>query len=79
MIGPIVASIFMWLIGAGGLFAFTVLVHFVMIGFVIYRLRRRDVRSVEEHISFADTMRVGLTVSSVDSIFHEEAEQKTEG
>jgi len=76
VIGPIVASTFMWLIGPGGLFAFTALVHLVMIGFVIYRLRRREVRPVEEHISFADAMRVGLTVSSVDSMTHEETEQK---
>ena len=76
VIGPIVASIFMWLIGTGGLFAFTAIVHFVMIGFVIHRLRRREVRPVEEHISFADAMRVGLTVSSVDSMSHPETVQK---
>ena len=78
VIGPIVASVFMWFFGPGGLFAFTVLVHASMIGYVFHRLRRREVVPVGEHISFADAMRVGLTVSSVDSISHPETEQKPE-
>lgn len=77
VIGPIVASIFMRFVGTGGLFAFTALVHVSMIGYVLHRLRRREVAPMEEHISFADAMRVGLTVSSVDSISHPEAEQKS--
>lgn len=76
VIGPVVASIFMGFIGPGGLFAFTALVHFSMIGFVLHRLRRREVAPMGEHISFADAMRVGLTVSSVDSISHPEPEPK---
>jgi len=76
VIGPIVASILMGLIGVGGLFAFTAVVHLAMIGFVSHRLRQRDVTPIEEHISFADAMRVGLTVSSVDSMSREETEQK---
>ena len=71
VIGPIVASIFMHFIGSVGLFAFTLLVHIGMIGFVIHRLRHREVAPVADHISFADAMRVGLTVSSVDSMSHE--------
>lgn len=78
VIGPIVASVFMWFFGPGGLFAFTVLVHASMIGYVFHRLRRREVVPVGEHISFADAMRVGLTVSSVDSISHPETEKKPE-
>jgi hypothetical protein len=66
----------MWLIGSGGLFAFTALVHIVMIVFVIYRLRRREVAPVDEHISFADAMRVGLTVSSVNSMSGTDDESK---
>jgi MFS family permease len=76
VIGPIVASTFMWLMGPGGLFAFTAIVHISMLVFVIYRLCQRDVRPVEEHISFDDAMRVGFTVSSVDTMSHEETEQK---
>ena len=70
VVGPIVTSTFMHFIGPGGLFAFTALVHIGMIGFVIHRLRRREVAPIEEHISFADAMRVGLTVSSIDSMSH---------
>ena len=76
IIGPVVASTSMWLIGSGGLFAFTALVHIVMIVFVIYRLRRREVAPVDEHISFADAMRVGLTVSSVNSMSGTDDESK---
>lgn len=36
----------------------------------------REMTPMEEHISLADALRVGLTVSSVDSISHPEAEQK---
>ena len=74
--GPIVASIFMSFVGAGGLFLFTALVHICMIVFVVYRLRQRDIAPSEEHISFADAMRVGLTVSSVDPISHDDEEPK---
>ena len=70
--GPMIASVFMHFIGVGGLFAFTALVHACMIVFVIYRLRRREVTPIEEHISFADAMRVGMTVSSVDTLSHSE-------
>ena len=35
VIGPIVSSTFMWLIGPEGLFAFTAMVHFMMIVFVL--------------------------------------------
>lgn len=74
IIGPIVASMFMHFIGAGGLFAFTALVHLCMIFYVIHRLRKRKVSPVEEHISFADAMRMSGTISSVDSISHDEAD-----
>jgi hypothetical protein len=78
VVGPIVASVFMRFIGAGGLFTFTALVHAGMIVFVIHRLRQRVVTPVEDHISFADAMRVGLTVSSVDSISHSEHSEHPE-
>jgi len=75
--GPIVASIFMSFVGAGGLFLFTALVHICMIVFVVHRLWQRDIAPSEEHISFADAMRVGLTVSSVDPISHDDEEPKS--
>jgi len=78
VVGPVVASIFMHFIGPGGLFAFTALVHLAMIGFVFHRLRRREMAPLEEHISFADAIRVGMKVSSVDAISHPETEQQPE-
>ena len=76
--GPIVASVFMRFIGGGGLFAFTALVHVSLIFYVIHRLRQREVAPAAEHISFADAMRVGLTVSSVDSMSHPQHQEKSE-
>ena len=60
-----------------GLFLFTALVHICMIVFVVHRLWQRDIAPSEEHISFADAMRVGLTVSSVDPISHDDEEPKS--
>jgi MFS family permease len=74
--GPIIASTFMWLIGVGGLFAFTALVHFVTIFFVLHRLRKRNATPLADHISFADAMRVGSTVSSVNPMSQVDGEQK---
>ena len=76
--GPIISSIFMQLIGPGGLFAFTALAHLGMIGFVIYRLRRREVTPLEEHISFADALRVSSTVSSVDAMAHAPVDEESD-
>ena len=68
----------MWLIGSSGLFAFTALVHFFMILFVVYRLRHGKVAPVKERISFDDAMHVGLTVLSVNALSHTEIRQKIE-
>ena len=76
--GPVVSSLFMQFIGRGGLFAFTALVHLGMIGFVIHRLRCREVAPVEEHISFADALRVSSTISSVDSISHAQVDDESD-
>jgi MFS family permease len=70
VIGPIVAAVCMRLVGVGGLFAYTAAVHACIIVFAVHRLRQRTVSPLQEHISFADAMRVAGTVSSVDSISH---------
>ena len=70
VIGPIVAAVCMRLVGVGGLFAYTAAVHACFIVFAVHRLRQRTVSPSQEHISFADAMRVAGTVSSVDSISH---------
>jgi MFS family permease len=75
VIGPIVGSIFMYFIGRGGLFAFTALTHVCLIGYAVYRLRKRGVAPMQDHITFSDAMRVAGTVSSVDSLSHPEQDQ----
>jgi MFS family permease len=76
VIGPIVASVFMRFIGAGGLFAYTACVHICIIIYAIHRLRQRAVTPLAEHITFADAMRVAGTVSSVDSLSHTDEKPK---
>jgi MFS family permease len=72
VVGPILASVSMRVFGGAGLFIFTALVHFTMIVFVVHRLRLREVSPMDEHISFADAMRVGLTVSNIDTLTDDE-------
>ena len=66
VIGPIISSVCMRYTGAGGLFAFTATVHIVMGLFTIYRLQRRATAPAEEHITFADALRIAQTVSPID-------------
>jgi MFS family permease len=77
VVGPIVASVFMRFTGAGGLFVYTALVHICVIIYAIHRLRQRSATPLEEHISFADAMRVAGKVSSVDSMSHSDEISKT--
>jgi len=78
VIGPVVASVFMRLIGAGGLFAFTAVIHFAIIVYAVHRLRTRAAVPLQEHIDFSDAMRVAGTVSSVDSLTHPEEAHRAE-
>jgi len=78
VIGPVVASVFMRLIGAGGLFAFTATIHFVIVVYAVHRLRKRASAPLREHIDFSDALRVAGTVSSVDSLSHPGEEAKAE-
>jgi MFS family permease len=78
VIGPILASVFMRVIGAGGLFAFTATIHLGIIVYAVHRLRTRATPPLQEHIHFSDAMRVAGTVSSVDSLSHPTAERQPE-
>ncbi len=70
--GPLLASTAMIQFGLGGLFFTTALLQAVLVGFVIYRIIRREARSAEERGDFIDAVRVGQTVSTVDPLQHEE-------
>ena len=72
VIGPIVASLFMKFIGNAGLFTFTVLVHVAALIFTLYRIRHQSAAPLEEHIDFADAIRVAQTVSNIDPLSHPE-------
>jgi len=77
--GPLIASNAIIQIGLGGLFFTTALLHTFLVGFVIYRITRREARSAEERGDFIDAVRVGQTVSTVDPLLHEEPAEQDEG
>ena len=68
IIGPIFASLFMKFIGNAGLFTFTVFVHTTAVIFTLYRIHRQSAAPLEEHIDFADALRVAHTVSNIDPL-----------
>lgn len=72
VIGPLLASNAIIAFGLGGLFFTTAALHVLLIGFVIYRISRREARTAAERGEFLDAVRVGQTVSTVDPLAHEE-------
>ena len=77
VIGPIVASLFMHVLGPGGLFAYSATIHVLIILYAVHRLRLREVTPLEDHITFSDAMRMAGMVSSVDLQTHSETVEKT--
>jgi len=73
--GPLLASNAIIAFGLGGLFFTTAALHVLLVGFVIYRISRREARSAEERGDFIDAVRVGQTVSTVDPLAHEQTDQ----
>ena len=75
IVGPLVASFCMSLLGPGGLYAFTLTVHVLLAGFALYRMRRRQRAPEDERTTF----RHGLeTVSTVSTSFeHDVSEDRT--
>jgi len=65
VVGPIIASTLMDVIGKDGLFAFTALVHLALGVFTIYRMRLRRRPPAEDRAQFADALRIAQTVSEV--------------
>lgn len=68
VIGPFLASLFMKFLGNSGLFTFTVIVHVTALVFTLYRIRHQTAAPLEEHINFADAIRVAQTVSNIDPL-----------
>ncbi len=66
--GPLMASLVVRTVGVDSLFGYTAGVHLVVAAFAVYRMRRRRPMPEEEHIDFADALRVAQTVSNVDLV-----------
>ena len=66
VVGPLIASLAIGFVGIDSLFAYTAWIHVALAGFAVYRRRRRAPTPEEEHIAFADALRVSQTVSNVD-------------
>ncbi len=77
--GPLIASNAIIQFGLGGLFFTTASLHMFLVGFVIYRISRREARSADERGDFIDAVRVGQTVSTVDPLLHEEQAEQEAG
>lgn len=67
VIGPILASTVMGYFGTDMLFAFTAVVHIVVAGYVIFRMRKTLSPPSEERVDFAESMLVAQTVSTIDT------------
>ncbi len=78
VIGPVVASLFMRVFGAGGLFAYSTLIHLCIIVYVVHRLRKRAVAPKEDHCAFAEALRMAGMVSSIDSQSHPQTQPQTQ-
>ncbi len=72
VVGPIIASLIVRFVGIDSLFGYTAFVHVATAVFALYRVRRRASAPIEEHITFADALRVAQTTSNVDPLAHPE-------
>ena len=72
VIGPVAASLAMRLLGPGGLFAYSLVIHCGIVAFALYRLRCGRVAPTEEHIAFSEALRMAGMVSSVEAHAHEQ-------
>jgi MFS family permease len=68
VIGPILASASMRLVGGEGLYFFTAVARMAMAGFANYRLGRRERRPEAEREPFADSVRIAQTVATIDPL-----------
>jgi len=75
VVGPLVASSTMQVVGVSGLFGFTLSVHLATAVFILYRLGKRSAPPLEEYMPFTDAIRVAQTVSAIDPLSHGEAEK----
>ena len=76
--GPLIASEVVRMFGMQSLFAYTACVHFAFAAFAVYRMKMRAPAPVEDHIAFADALRVAQTISTVDPLASDSLEAMPE-
>jgi MFS family permease len=65
VIGPLLASGLMYVLGAAGLYVFTGLIHVVLLVYLFVRRYRRGPAAPDEHIPFSEALAAATTRSSV--------------
>jgi len=63
VVGPVVATGFMSILQPGGLYAYTALVHFLVLAFAYRQLKSEPPVPEEEHIPFTEALQAAQTVS----------------
>jgi MFS family permease len=64
VLGPMIATVFMNVMEPGGLYAFTAMVHVLLVAFAYALLKRERMRPEQEHIPFTEALQAAQTVSS---------------
>jgi MFS family permease len=65
VVGPLAAATTMSIVGSGGLYLFTALVHAILLLFIVKRTLRRDATDTEHHVPFEDALTATRTTSQV--------------
>ncbi len=68
VLGPIIASQAIVVMGANGLFATTAAVHIFLIGFSLWRMQVRAAAPMEDHVNFVEALRATNTASATFDI-----------
>jgi len=63
--GPFIASLIMQLVGSGGLFLYTAMIHLLLLAYVVFRFVRSKPVPEEEHGKFVDALAATQTASHV--------------
>jgi len=63
IVGPFLAPMLMHLVGPGGLYLFAAGIHFALLGYTLFRIKRRTRPSEEEHLPFSDSLASTQTAS----------------
>ena len=75
--GPFIASLAMQMVGSGGLFLYTAVIHVLLLGYIAFRFFKREPAQEEEHRKFVDALAGTQTASHVYEGEIAEQEQST--